>query len=119
MFIAEREGFEPPVPCSTTVFKTAAIDHSATSPKERAFLFESDAKVVSFFFPPNFIRLFFEKIFDYLFYIFIFKTLVKIFIFQTYLPSWPNTKSFFNFSFYFSQLQHNYPSSCYICKKWE
>ena len=30
---AEREGFEPPVPRSTTVFKTAAIDHSAISPK--------------------------------------------------------------------------------------
>ena len=29
---AEREGFEPPVPCSTTVFKTAAFDRSATSP---------------------------------------------------------------------------------------
>ena len=29
---AERQGFEPRVPCSTTVFKTAAIDHSATSP---------------------------------------------------------------------------------------
>ena len=33
MFIAEREGFEPPVPCSTTVFKTAAFDHSAISPE--------------------------------------------------------------------------------------
>ena len=33
MFIAERQGFEPRVPRSTTVFKTAAIDHSATSPK--------------------------------------------------------------------------------------
>ena len=32
-FIAERQGFEPRVPRSTTVFKTAAIDHSATSPK--------------------------------------------------------------------------------------
>ena len=32
-FIAEREGFEPPVPLSTSVFKTGAIDHSATSPK--------------------------------------------------------------------------------------
>ncbi len=32
MFIAERQGFEPRVPRSTTVFKTAAIDHSATSP---------------------------------------------------------------------------------------
>ena len=30
---AEREGFEPPVPFSTSVFKTGAIDHSATSPK--------------------------------------------------------------------------------------
>ena len=29
---AERQGFEPRVPRSTTVFKTAAIDHSATSP---------------------------------------------------------------------------------------
>ena len=29
---AEREGFEPPVPLSTTVFKTAAIDHSAIFP---------------------------------------------------------------------------------------
>ncbi len=30
--VAEREGFEPPVPFSTTVFKTAAFDHSAISP---------------------------------------------------------------------------------------
>ena len=29
---AEEEGFEPPVPCSTTVFKTAAFDHSAIPP---------------------------------------------------------------------------------------
>ena len=28
--IAEEEGFEPPVPRGTTVFKTAAFDHSAT-----------------------------------------------------------------------------------------
>ena len=33
MFIAERQGFEPREPLSSTVFKTAAIDHSATSPK--------------------------------------------------------------------------------------
>ena len=32
MFIAERQGFEPRVARGTTVFKTAAIDHSATSP---------------------------------------------------------------------------------------
>ncbi len=30
--MAEREGFEPPGPCGPAVFKTAAIDHSATSP---------------------------------------------------------------------------------------
>jgi hypothetical protein len=29
---AEGEGFEPPVPLGTTVFKTAAIDHSAIPP---------------------------------------------------------------------------------------
>ena len=32
LFLAEREGFEPPVPLGTSVFKTGAIDHSATSP---------------------------------------------------------------------------------------
>ena len=30
--VAEEEGFEPPVRCRTTVFKTAAIDHSAIPP---------------------------------------------------------------------------------------
>ena len=34
--LAEREGFEPPEPRSSTVFKTAAIDHSATSPNADA-----------------------------------------------------------------------------------
>ncbi len=29
---AEKEGFEPPVPCGTPVFKTGAFDHSAISP---------------------------------------------------------------------------------------
>ena len=33
---AEREGFEPPEPRSSTVFKTAAIDHSATSPRDKS-----------------------------------------------------------------------------------
>ena len=33
-FSAEREGFEPPEPRSSTVFKTAAIDHSAISPNQ-------------------------------------------------------------------------------------
>ena len=30
--VAERVGFEPTVACATSVFKTDAIDHSATSP---------------------------------------------------------------------------------------
>ncbi len=29
---AESEGFEPPEACTSTVFKTAAFDHSANSP---------------------------------------------------------------------------------------
>ena len=31
--MAESEGFEPPEDCSSTVFKTAAFDHSASSPE--------------------------------------------------------------------------------------
>ncbi len=31
-FSAEKEGFEPPVPFGTTVFKTAALNRSAISP---------------------------------------------------------------------------------------
>ena len=30
--LAEREGFEPPVPLGTVVFKTTVIDHSTISP---------------------------------------------------------------------------------------
>ena len=30
--MAEREGFEPSVPCDTPVFKTGALNHYATSP---------------------------------------------------------------------------------------
>ena len=61
MFIAERQGFEPRVPRSTTVFKTAAIDHSATSPKplfREVLSFKSDAKVRIFFISANNSRLF-------------------------------------------------------------
>jgi hypothetical protein len=31
--MAEEEGFEPPEPCGSTVFKTAALNHSATPPE--------------------------------------------------------------------------------------
>jgi hypothetical protein len=34
---ADGEGFEPPVPFGTPVFKTGAIDHSATHPTMREF----------------------------------------------------------------------------------
>lgn len=46
MFIAEREGFEPPVPLSTTVFKTVVIDHSTISPVvgKTSFVFKSECK---------------------------------------------------------------------------
>ena len=44
---AEREGFEPPVPLSTPVFKTGVIDHSTISPSD-AFQ-KCGAKVVTFF----------------------------------------------------------------------
>ena len=35
MCFAEREGFEPPEAFTSTVFKTAAIDHSAISPSAK------------------------------------------------------------------------------------
>ena len=46
-FFAEREGFEPPEPLSSTVFKTAAIDHSAIFPTTKVAPFFISAK--SFF----------------------------------------------------------------------
>ena len=49
-FVAEREGFEPPDPLRSTVFKTAAFDHSAISPKSNfisptSFFVKWNAKV--------------------------------------------------------------------------
>ena len=60
-FIAEREGFEPPDPLRSTVFKTAAFDHSAISPiffplpdaGLHPFYLKRIAKVVFFFIPAN------------------------------------------------------------------
>ena len=37
--LAEREGFEPPEVLPSTVFKTAAIDHSAISPGAKVLPF--------------------------------------------------------------------------------
>ena len=36
--MAEREGFEPPVPCGTPDFESGTFDHSATSPLRKTFL---------------------------------------------------------------------------------
>ncbi len=55
-YFAERQGFEPRVPRGTTVFKTAAIDHSATSPKlflGVALFFKGGAKVGIIFYFAN------------------------------------------------------------------
>ena len=46
-FSAEAEGFEPPERCRSTVFKTAAIDHSATPPCP--FISESGGKDMQIF----------------------------------------------------------------------
>jgi hypothetical protein len=37
--MAEEEGFEPPVPLDTAVFKTAAFNHSATPPQKIGSIF--------------------------------------------------------------------------------
>ena len=50
-YFAERQGFEPRVPRGTTVFKTAAIDHSAASPKllyQKCFPLKAVQKYESF-----------------------------------------------------------------------
>ena len=60
---AEREGFEPPVPLSTAVFKTAVIDHSTTSPiiLRCAWCFKASAKVMGFSETSKYFRNFFQK----------------------------------------------------------
>lgn len=45
---AEREGFEPPVPFGTIVFKTTALNRSAISPKKLNPLTLRAAKVKDF-----------------------------------------------------------------------
>ena len=48
--VAEREGFEPPVPLGTTVFKTVVIDHSTISPcKMTSLVFLSGCKGTTIF----------------------------------------------------------------------
>ena len=65
--LAERQGFEPRVPRGTTVFKTAAIDHSATSPElfvRVALFFQRRCKGTHYFeickYLPPFLIIFFH-----------------------------------------------------------
>ena len=55
---AEKEGFEPPVHCCTTVFKTAAFDRSAISPLQRYKFFIPSKSFGKYF-------LFYHKTQDY------------------------------------------------------
>jgi hypothetical protein len=44
---AEVEGFEPPVPCGTSVFKTGAFDHSATPPLNNGAKIHTSSQIQS------------------------------------------------------------------------
>ncbi len=60
---AEAEGFEPPVPLGTPVFKTGVIDHSTKLPECLATCFwsKSAAKVMFLFHITKFLPYFIEK----------------------------------------------------------
>ena len=67
---AEREGFEPPVPLGTAVFKTAVIDHSTISPMLSSLLagrcaLKASAKVLSFFGSAKLLQVFFSNYFRF------------------------------------------------------
>ena len=65
MSFAEREGFEPPVPLGTAVFKTAVIDHSTISPgvilHYKRLMSEMRCKGTAFFFTVQVFHVFFYK----------------------------------------------------------
>ena len=62
---AEREGFEPPVPLGTAVFKTAVIDHSTISPRDlRELVSFNECKGTAFFETGKEFCRFFEKKLD-------------------------------------------------------
>ena len=44
--LAEGEGFEPPMPCGTPVFKTGAINHSAIPPAQAKRLFTRAGRII-------------------------------------------------------------------------
>ena len=47
-YFTEQGGFEPPVPRSTTVFKTAALNHSATAPESVCILAQNNGECQGF-----------------------------------------------------------------------
>ena len=53
LFLAENEGFEPPVPCGTPVFKTGPFDHSGNSPRQKYWYFNYWQELFSIFFDEN------------------------------------------------------------------
>ena len=53
LYLAEEEGFEPPDLLQSTVFKTAAIDHSAIPPVINNDYLIAVANIVRFFVFPN------------------------------------------------------------------
>ena len=62
---AEREGFEPPVPLGTVVFKTTVIDHSTISPcleRTRNVVLKACAKVAVFLETCKFLNVFLLQI---------------------------------------------------------
>ena len=65
--MAEREGFEPPVPLSTAVFKTAVIDHSTISPNffSEGLSFRLRCKGTTFFCMCKLFSYFFSKKMDF------------------------------------------------------
>ena len=51
-YSAVREGFEPPDLLQSTVFKTAAFDHSAISPGAKLVYLNNTSKIIfRFYFP--------------------------------------------------------------------
>ncbi len=70
MYIAEGEGFEPPEALTSTVFKTAAIDHSAIPPDNNS-CFKIECKDKNYFgkkkhyFASYLKKSFFHRIFVY------------------------------------------------------
>ena len=69
---AEKEGFEPPDLLQSTVFKTAAIDHSAISPVCCYHFLIASANIETFFEFQNILKVKFKTFLSNIFNYFIF-----------------------------------------------